>query len=138
MLFTERVPTVEEYSFLCTAVGWQNVMNFEAAHSALPASLYAVVVHDEQGKIAGMARVVGDGFIYFYIQDVVIHPEFQGQGLGQALLQRVMDWIQGHAPEKAFIGLFSAQGKEDFYRRFGFENHEGLTGMFTVQAAQTS
>lgn len=132
MIWTERTPTPEEYRELCTAVDWQNVMNFDVAPEALKASLYSVVVHNPEGQIAGMARVVGDGFIYFYVQDVVIHPDFQGQGLGQALLWRVMDWIQKHAPEKAFVGLFSAQGKEDFYRKFGFENHDGLTGMFTV------
>lgn len=132
MIWTERTPTPEEYRELCTAVDWQNVMNFDVAPEALKASLYSVVVHNPEGQIAGMARVVGDGFIYFYVQDVVIHPAFQGQGLGQVLLGRVMEWIQNHAPEKAFVGLFSAQGKEGFYCKFGFENHEGLTGMFTV------
>jgi len=53
-----RVPTLEEYTKLCRAVGWGDVMNFEAAKSALPRSLHAVVV-EADGEAVGMGRVVG-------------------------------------------------------------------------------
>lgn len=35
MIWTERTPTPEEYRELCTAVDWQNVMNFDVAPEAL-------------------------------------------------------------------------------------------------------
>lgn len=35
----ERLPSIEEYRALCTAVGWQDVMNFEAAVGSLARSL---------------------------------------------------------------------------------------------------
>jgi hypothetical protein len=62
----ERVPTLDEYRTLCTAVGWEAVINFEAAKDALPNSLYGVVVAHE-GKTIGMGRVVGDGAIFTYL-----------------------------------------------------------------------
>ena len=38
-----------------------------------------------QGEIVGMAEIDGDGFIdYFYV-----HPDWQGQGIGKALLARL-------------------------------------------------
>jgi hypothetical protein len=45
-------------------------------------------------------------------------------------MSALVDWLQANAPEKAFIGLFAVAGTEPFYRRFGFEAHAGMTGMF--------
>lgn len=47
-----------------------------------------------------------------------------------AILDARVEWLAGHAPPQAFVGLFAAAGTEAFYRRFGFEVHAGLTGMF--------
>ena len=100
-----RPPTPEEYRRLCTAVGWEPVINFDAAEASLERSLFCCVALDGDEAV-GMGRVVGDGAIYFYVQDVAV------------------------APPQAFVGLFAAAGTEPFYRRFGFEAHAGLTGMF--------
>jgi len=48
--------------------------------ASLAHSVYGVVVvHADQ--VIGMGRIVGDGFMYFYIQDVAVLPEFQGYGM---------------------------------------------------------
>ncbi|BFH63626.1 hypothetical protein PAJ34TS1_42180 [Paenibacillus azoreducens] len=127
----EKMPTLEEYIHLCTAVGWEEVMNFAAAEQSLRQSLYGVtLLHGNE--LAGMGRIVGDGAIYFYIQDIIVVPEHQNKGLGRAILESITGYIRGHAPDKAFVGLFASHGKEDFYRKFGFNRHEGMTGMFGV------
>jgi GNAT superfamily N-acetyltransferase len=127
----ERVPTFQEYRDLCTAVGWAGVINFEAARTALPNSLYGVVaMHDT--RAVGMGRVVGDGAIFYYIQDVAVHPEHQGQGVGKLLLQQLVGYIKCTAPERAFLGLFAASGTQHFYEQFGFRAWPEMTGMFQV------
>ncbi|MCA0753773.1 GNAT family N-acetyltransferase [Paenibacillus sp. N4] len=126
-----RMPVVTEYLKLCTAVGWKDFMNFDAAEQSLKSSLYGVVV-EYKDEIVGMGRVVGDGHIYFYIQDIAVMPEHQNKGIGKLIMAAITDYIKEHAPEKAFVGLFSAQGKESFYNQFGFHRHDGLTGMFGV------
>ncbi len=45
---------------------------------------------------------------------------------------RVISYLKGHAPEKAFVGLFAAEGTLPFYARYGFAVYPGLTGMFRV------
>ena len=102
-----------------SAVGWAEWTNFDAADTALTRSLYHVVALHEEAVI-GMARVVGDGAMFFYIQDVVVVPAHQGRGVGTLLLERVMGYLTGAAPEKAFIGLFAAEGMPPYYARFGF------------------
>jgi len=72
------------------------------------------------GEIIGMARIIGDGGIAYYIQDVIIKPEYQRQGIGKQLMDKVMDYIRAHANNNSVIGLMSAKGKEAFYTRYGF------------------
>jgi GNAT superfamily N-acetyltransferase len=127
----ERMPTLQEYHELCTAVGWGAVMNFEAAETAVPNSLYGVVVtHQEQ--VVGMGRIVGDGAIFYYLQDIVVLPEHQGKGVGRMLLNHLVNYVKSRAPEKAFCGLFAARGTEAFYEEFGFRAWLEMTGMYQV------
>ena len=126
-----RPPTAEEYRALCTAVGWQEVMNLSAAEAALGHGLHAVVV-ERGGRAIGMGRVVGDGAIYFYVQDVAVEPTHQGRGVGERIVASLVDWVRARAPDRAFLGVFAAAGTEGFYGRHGFERHDGLTGLFQV------
>ncbi|MEC0373417.1 GNAT family N-acetyltransferase [Paenibacillus chibensis] len=126
-----RIPTIEEYKNLCTAVGWEDYMNFEVAEESLKKSLFGVLIQYKD-EIVGMGRVVGDGKIYFYIQDVAVDPEHQSKGIGSLIMAEITDYLMKNAPEKSFVGLFASAGKESFYTKYGFNKHEGMTGMFGV------
>ncbi len=110
-------------------MGWERVINLAVARRSLDNSIYSVVAL-HRATAVGMGRIVGDGAIYFYIQDVAVLPDHQGRGVGVSIMDDLVEWLRAHAPEKAFIGLFAAAGTEPFYRRFGFEAHLGMTGMF--------
>ncbi|MGC9332605.1 MAG: GNAT family N-acetyltransferase [Anaerolineae bacterium] len=127
----ERVATPQEYRHLCTQVGWGEVMNFEAATTALPRSLYGVVAMLDH-EVVGMGRIVGDGAIFYYLQDIAVLPDHQGQGIGTRIVDRLVALVKDNAPEKAFFGVFAAEGTRPFYQRFGFDLHPVLTGMFQV------
>ena len=116
------------------AVGWADYTNLDVADDALAHSLYHVVALHEEAVI-GMARVVGDGAMFFYIQDVVVAPAHRGRGVGTLLLERVMGYLEGAAPKRAFIGLFAAAGTPPYYARFGFAVRMGLTGLFRTAPA---
>jgi hypothetical protein len=60
----ERSPSYEEYRKLCISVG-RDYMNFEVAQEALDNSIYSIVVIQNE-EVVGMARIVGDGEMYFY------------------------------------------------------------------------
>ena len=77
-----NMPTLEEYKYLCDSVGWTDYMNFEVAETSLSNSIYCLTVKDNE-QIVGMGRIVGDGTIYFYIQDIVVHPDYQKKGIGK-------------------------------------------------------
>ena len=127
----KRLPTVAEIKAFHTAVGWDNVDD-EATATALNNSLFGcTVLHN--GKAIGCGRVIGDGGMYFYIQDIIVLPEYQGRGIGKTIMNEVMNFINQTAKPNAFIGLMSAKDKAGFYVKFGFaERPPGRPGMFRV------
>lgn len=127
----KRLPTIEEYSYLCREVGWTDYINLEVAASSIKHSLFGVVIEYE-GNVVGMGRVIGDGYIYFYIQDIAITPDHQQMGLGGLIITSILDFLRENAPEKAFVGLFSSQNNVGFYNQFGINVHDEMTGMFGV------
>jgi len=126
-----RLPTLEEYKKICIGVAWEEYMNFNIVEAALEESLFGVVIQ-YKNKTVGMGRVIGDGKIYFYIQDVAVLPEHQNKGIGKLIMNSISKYLEEKAPDKAFIGLFAANGKESFYNRYGFNKYKGMPGMFRV------
>lgn len=115
----ERRPTVQEYQRLRRGVGWGELSN-EAADVGLGNALYAVVL-ELDGVAIGCGRVVGDAAVYFYLQDVVVLPEHQGNGFGARIMDALMRYLERAARPGTFVGLMAAEGVERFYERYGFE-----------------
>ena len=130
-VLVERNPTIEEYQRLCRAVGWEDV-EAEAVEVGLQNSLFSVCVILEN-EVIGCGRVTGDGGIYFYIQDIIVLPEFQGKRIGRRIMDAVMEYLEAHARNGAFVGLMAARGVSKFYERYGFkERLSDAPGMFRV------
>ena len=118
IILAEECPTPEEYLQLRRLVGW-GLPDPSAIAPSLRNSHYCVCAR-AQGKIVGMARIIGDGGMVFYIQDVIVEPSYQGRGIGKRLMDRVMGYVRRHAVEHTIVGLMAAKGKEEFYEHYGF------------------
>ena len=114
----EAPPTTSDFLHLREMMGWGQ-LDYAAVGKGLASSLYCVCVYQDHQLVA-MGRVVGDGAIYFYIQDVMVRTAYQGQGLGHLIMDKIMTFIGTHATENSTIGLMSAKGKEGFYHKYGF------------------
>lgn len=81
------------------------------------------------GKVVGMGRLVGDGAMYWYLQEIIVLPEYQGKGIGKSIVNRLIEHIKSTAVPgtKIEVGLTAAKGKEPFYEKLGF--HTGSSGM---------
>lgn len=111
-------PTGVQLGYLREAVGWSQ-RDVADIQKGLDGSLFAVCAFTGDDIIAS-ARVVGDGCSVFYVQDVIVLPEYQGRGVGMAIMNRIMEFIGENACEGAVVGLMAAVGRESFYEQFGF------------------
>jgi GNAT superfamily N-acetyltransferase len=78
-------------------------------------SRYKCFVYDGD-VLVGAGRVLADGLDAAYVADIAVHPEYQGQGVGQAIVRRLVDLADGHKK----IILYANPGREGFYRKLGF------------------
>ncbi len=69
-----------------------------------------------EGELVGVGRALADGLDCSYLADVAVHPDFQGRGLGKAIIRRLVELSDGHKK----ILLYANPGTEGFYRTLGF------------------
>jgi len=109
----------EEYNALRLSVGWEAIETGLAA-KGLQNTAFIVCARDGE-KAVGTARVITDYGYVVYIADVIVRPEYQGQGLGKEIMARIMDYIrQNTAPgQRKFVNLMAKKGTEPFYEKLG-------------------
>ena len=114
-----RLMTVEEYLDVRSSVGWEKIPK-SVVEQGLENTIYSAVAFCDR-KLAGMGRVVGDGFIYFYIQDMIVKPEYQGKGIGRFIVETLLSSWEQKRQKKGAMMLVAAPGKKGFYEKFRFE-----------------
>ena len=94
--YTERMPALRE--------GYKNSMLILGAY--------------ENDELLGIIRAVGDGYTIVFIQDILVYPSRQRQGVGTALLKAVLD----RYPEVRQIELATDNTPKTiaFYKSLGF------------------
>ena len=69
-----------------------------------------------------MGRIVGDGAVICYIQDLIVLPEYHGKGVGSMLMKQLKKYVSGLLAEgeEIMFDLMCAKGREMFYEKHGF------------------
>ena len=81
----------DEIQNLYSQVGWTAYTdNVRALEQGFQNSLLVLAAY-EGDALLGIVRVVGDGFTIILIQDILVYPNYQRQGIGTALLRAVLD-----------------------------------------------
>lgn len=130
--------TPEEYNLLRESVGWWEVTPGQAQRGLENTTFLTVARHGNE--IVAMGRVLFDYGYTAYIGDVIVRPEYQGQGIGSHIVKNLMDKTLEAACEgdRIMFILGAAKGKEAFYEKFGFSrrpNEQSGHGMsmYTVK-----
>lgn len=105
---------------LYASVGWTAYTDDPAAlRSGFANSLLTLAAYEE-AALAGLIRVVGDGQTIVFVQDILVHPQFQRRGIGSALLQAVLNQ---YANVRQIELLTDDTPKTTtFYRSMGFQD----------------
>lgn len=130
-MLIENELSYEEYCEIINSVGWK-VPAKRLLLKGLKNSETVKYVVD--GKSVGMARLVTDYGYIALVADVIVKPEYQGQGIGTKminnLLERAKDTLEDG--EAMMIQLLAADGKVKFYEKFGFKDRKDVceAGMY--------
>lgn len=120
VIFDDQLPDPKEYWDLFQTTGWNLEYNFSMNDlaEAIQNSWYAISIY-YSNVLIGFGRIIADGVHHALIVDLIIHPDYQGKGLGSELLDRLVNKCKDHNIRD--IQLFAAKGKFEFYEKFGFE-----------------
>ncbi|MGV2927860.1 GNAT family N-acetyltransferase [Macrococcus capreoli] len=76
-----------------------------------------IAIAKDNETIIGFARALSDGVFNAAIYDVVVHPEYQRQGIARNLVQQLLDQFES----LSCIHLIATTGNEAFYSKLGFK-----------------
>ena len=105
---------------LYRSVGW-DAPGLDQIEKALEGSSATFCAYEGETAV-GMARLIGDGGMSFYIKDFAVRPEYQGRGIGQLLMNAMEGWVKEQLQPGWAVSLecISSKGREPFYEKFGF------------------
>ncbi|GHO98217.1 N-acetyltransferase [Reticulibacter mediterranei] len=110
----ERPIEPEMVRKLYDAVGWWPEREEQEIAAVLSGDL-AIGAWDGE-RLIGFARVISDHRLHAYIDDVMVHPDYQRQGVGRQMLTKLLAALQ-HIET---ITLFCQPELREFYRQSGF------------------
>ena len=115
----QEIVKLEDVLHLYQAVGWTNYTNQpQMLEQGLSHSLATYLARDGE-EIVGLVRLVGDGFSSVFVQDLIVLPSYQRQGIGSDLMKEALaDYKDAYQ-----IQLATEQTEKNlgFYRSLGFE-----------------
>ncbi len=121
----------DEFQTIRKTTGWA-MLEDNVVKLGLKNDLYSVCIFDDD-KLIGIGRVIGDGAIYFYVQDIIVIPEYQGKGIGKKIMDNIENYLNNNTNNNSFVGLMAAAGVKEFYYKFGYsERPENKPGMFKM------
>ena len=127
-VFNPKLDFVAVLDFYAS-VGWSNYTNRpQQLEQAFHQYLFVMAAYDED-KLVGLIRAVGDGLTIVFIQDLLVYPHYQRQGIGRSLLEQMLERFK----DVYQIQLATEQSVKNlaFYQELGFRRQEDFdcTGM---------
>lgn len=89
--------------------------DYDAAATKLALDRTINITARVEDKLVGVVRVLTDGYFFGTIPELLVDPDFQGQGVGR----RLMELAWETSPTSLYFG--AQPGKEGFYENLGYE-----------------
>lgn len=132
-----RKPTPEEFGSIVESVGFRGHDHI-AVEIALANSIFCVCA-EEEGRLVGFGRIVGDGAISFLLTNVMVRPTHQHRGIGSLIIKALCSEVERLPYKNIVLEALPQPGFVDLYERLGFRavrtNPPGLVRWFNDERA---
>lgn len=106
---------IGEIVALYRANNWSSVDKPSELHKALTNS-HSLFSAWDNDKLVGIGNAISDGYLVVYYPHLLVHPDYQGKGIGQMIMKRMQKKYGGF-----HMQMLTADGKAiDFYKKVGF------------------
>ncbi|MBE9118134.1 GNAT family N-acetyltransferase [Lusitaniella coriacea LEGE 07157] len=102
---------------------WAKDRTIEDLEIAIANSEPVITLWDAE-RLIGFARATSDGIYRATIWDVVVHPNYQGTGLGSKLVETIISHPHVNRVERVYL---MTTHQQKFYERIGFEDNQTTT-----------
>lgn len=101
--------------FLYKANRWSSIQKPQELHQGLLNSHYLVSAWDG-GQLVGIGNAISDGYLVVYYPHLLVHPDYQRQGIGTKLMSMLKQHYQGFHMQM----LVADNDAIAFYQKCGF------------------
>lgn len=116
--------TPEEVINLWITLGWGTAEDYKklSIQTALDNTSMIVSARDDNKNLIGLARILSDGVIHATLIDIVVHPNFQKQGVGKKLMEEIKK-------KNLNIGIYMEAFKENekFFEKCGYKKRDYMS-----------
>lgn len=90
-IVADSIPSREGLVELYDSVGWTAyTRDPDGLERAVANSTYVATLREDD-RLVGFVRGLSDDVSVFYLQDLIVHPDFQGRGYGRELLEHIVE-----------------------------------------------
>ena len=92
IIYKIKLPKINEYVTLFNSTGWNEIYKISKNNlkKSLKNSYYFISAYSHK-KLVGFGRLLSDGYLYSIICDMIVLPEFQKQGIGTKILDKIIN-----------------------------------------------
>ncbi len=119
----DRIDLQQLQQLFNLAAFWAQNRSLSDLETAIAHSKPVVSMWDRD-RLIGFARATSDGIYRATIWDVVVHPDYQGLGLGRKLVQTVLSDRHICRVERVYL---MTTYQQPFYERIGFQTNASTT-----------
>ena len=106
----------EEIIHLYKVNNWSSAEKPKELYNALLNS-HSLITAWDKDKLIGLGNAISDGYLVVYYPHLLVHPNYQGKGIGQMIMDKMQEKYKGF-----HMQMLTADGKAiDFYKKMGFE-----------------
>ncbi|WKN31600.1 GNAT family N-acetyltransferase [Porifericola rhodea] len=130
-LSEDRNPDREKVLELYRANQWSAADKPEALYQALTHS-HSLITAWEGKRLLGLGNAISDGHLVVYFPHLLVHPDFQGKGIGKMIMQR-MEEKYAHLHMQM---LTADRASVNFYQKCGFQKAGDTLPMWKYQGKE--